>query len=104
SRPEKRSYTRAEGLQALGPERIGGALAGDEGALPVAAAVEHDQRRPRLDAPPDGAALLGPSREPEPQHVPGAGHVPPPQPPRRAQRRVAAVGGDDEVGVQLLLA
>ena len=102
--PRKRGDAGAKGFEALGLDRIGGALADDEGALPVVAAVEHDEGSAGLDAAEHGARLLGTARQLEPQHVHGRAQVPHLEARRGPQRRVPAVGGDDEIGAHLQVA
>src|SRR5262249_47032165 len=59
----------AEGRQAATAKICEAALWNDEGALPIVAAIEHDEQMPRLDATEDCTAILWPLRETHPQDV-----------------------------------
>ena len=84
----------AEGVDAALAQRLGAALGDDEGALPVAAAVDRDDEMAGRD-PRQAAVDLGRvARDAKPEHVDRRADVLDRQPGRGAHRRVAAVAAD----------
>src|SRR5580658_141879 len=91
----------AKGGEAAAPDLLGGALADDEGALPIVVAVEHHQDTPLVEAAKQGFGFTGVPREPHPQHIHGGAQIHHLEAGRRAEGRMTAVGGDDELGADL---
>ena len=92
-RPEGREPFRLHGL--------GGALADDQRALPVVAAIEHHQALAVGEAAEDEMRIIRPLGEAQPQHVHRRADVLHLQAGGVAQGRVPAVGADDEIGGDL---
>src|SRR5437773_2319184 len=92
----------AERREAAGADLVERALGDHETALPVVAAVEHDEDPPGLHAAEQLARVARLPWQPEPQHVHGRAERLHAEPGRRADRGVAAVGADDEVGADLV--
>src|SRR5690606_27068580 len=94
----------AEPLQARRAHLGVGALADEEGALPVVAAVDEDGELAAGD-PTDPARRVGlPPGEPEPPHIDGHPERARDEPGRRPYRGAPPVAGDGEARPDLVLA
>ena len=86
---------RARGISSMPPFRD------DERALPVVAAVEHDEHVPASTSAERSLADRRRARKPHPEHVHRRAEVLDGRPGLRAHRRVPAVGADHQVGADL---
>ena len=91
----------AEGRQPAAAQLGEAAFGDDEGALPIIAAVEHDEQAPGLDAPKHRRTVLGLLGKAHPQHVHGRAEILDLETGDVAHRRVAAVGADHEIGAHV---
>ena len=76
------------------------AFGDDEGALPIIAAVEHDEQAAGLDAA-ETACRPRALGEAHPQHVHRRAEILDFEAGEVAHRRVAAIGADDEIGAHV---
>ena len=74
------------------------ALGNDIGALPIVFAVQHHQDATGVDTPQGLRRIVGPPRQPHPQHVHRRAEIVDGEPGLPAHRRMAAIGADDEIG------
>ena len=77
------------------------AFGDDEGALPIIAAVEHDEQVSGLDASEDNASVLRALGEAQPQRIHGRAEILDLEAGKVAHRRVAPVGADHEIGLHV---
>jgi hypothetical protein len=94
----------AKGFDAAPAQRLGAALGDDEGALPVAAAVDRDDEMPGRDSRQAVVGLRRVARDAKPEHVDRRADVLDRQPGGGAHRRMATVAADDAAGADLELA
>ena len=87
----------AKGREAGGADSLERALRDHVAALPVVAAVDHDEDLPRVEAPHALRRALPARREVEPQHVHRSSQLLHLQSGLRAERGVSPVGRDDEI-------
>src|SRR5262249_24388489 len=79
----------------------GRALRDDVGALPVLTTVQHDENAARFEVAEGLSIVIGPARQPHPQHIHRGAEVFDLQADAHAYRRVPTIGADHQVGADL---
>ncbi len=100
----QRDNGQAEGLKPFAAQFIEAALGDDEGALPIIAAVDHDEEAAGLDTAEAVGAIVGAPGQTQPQYVHGRAAIFDLEAGKLAHRGVAAIGADHKIGAHLQIA